>query len=143
MRFKNAPMFQFWRLLTDIEDTGGGNEIREVLKALEATRLPPPQAGPKDPAEVNLGRQERPSLGCSHERQLLGQPLLDIPSICTLQTVALSKLSPVHFSKARSSWFFPSGRRRDREGRCAKWSKQKMPAEPSLTPAHVLCPSFL
>ena len=37
-------------------DTGGGSEVREVLKALEATGLPPSQAGPKDPEEVNLGR---------------------------------------------------------------------------------------
>ena len=123
-------------------DTGGGSEVREVLKVLEATGLPPPQASPKDPVEVNLGRQERPSLGCSHERQLPGQPLPGVPGMCTLQTVALSKPSPVHFSKARSSWFFPSGRRRDREGRGLSGVSRRCRQSPACPPAHVLCPAL-
>ena len=127
-------------------DTGGGSEVREVLKALEATGLPPSQAGPKDPEEVNLGRQERrpwAAVTSAGQHVYPGQPLPGVPGMCTLQTAALSKPSPVHFSKARSSWFFPSGRRRDREGRWAERSKQKMPAEPSLPPGPRALPRFV
>lgn len=46
----------------------------------------------------------------------------------------------MHFSKARSSWFFPSGRRRTKKGD-APSGVRKMPAEPSLTPGPRARPS--
>lgn len=74
--------------------------------------LPPPVQTPTTRGKSTLaGRRGLPrgavmGTGCqgSLSRMHLG--------VCKSQTAAPSKPSPVHFSKARSSWFFPSGRRR-------------------------------
>lgn len=34
LRFKNDPMFQFWRLSTDTENTGRGHGLVKMIRSL-------------------------------------------------------------------------------------------------------------
>lgn len=84
---------------------------RQFLEGQGATVLLSPRAGPDDHGNADLGRQRGPPWAAGMGTHCQGGLSWIHLGVCQPQAVAASKPSPVHFSKARSSWFFPSGRK--------------------------------